>query len=364
MRCRGYTLVELVASMGAMTVLLGGITSAVFLATRALPDGQSAFEDRLAAAEVAGMLAADLRYASSFAERGPTAVEFTVPDRTGDGSPEVIRYSWSGATGDPLIYQCNGGRERQLAQNVRKFDLRYIVRSVTETFTRDNEVNSGQVLLAHFDGWDGISINWFERSVSPSRWCSEYFTVDLPDNVIRLEIQDVYLRMAIANIWGKVSVAIHRPAGPNNPEPSTASIGTPASRLAISLPGSYWWVRFSFSDVVIEDPPRSYCIVIRGTSYPAGYVLYYHSPNAPADQTVGLWTSDAGDTWSPEAHLRDDYDIPFWIYGSYTVTATENVEVTRYFISGVNMTISIGGDDTTQTQTGIRLLNAPEVSAP
>ena len=41
---RGFTLVELVASMAVMIILMVGMGSAMTLATRAIPDGKSATE--------------------------------------------------------------------------------------------------------------------------------------------------------------------------------------------------------------------------------------------------------------------------------------------------------------------------------
>jgi hypothetical protein len=47
-------------------------------------------------------MAAELQYATAINQRSATLIEFTVPDRSGDGVPETIRYEWSGVPAIPL----------------------------------------------------------------------------------------------------------------------------------------------------------------------------------------------------------------------------------------------------------------------
>ncbi len=95
-RRRALTLLELVVSMVAMTTLMGGLASALVLASRAIPDDASSSAVALDAYYVADQMAGELFCARSLSERTATAVTFTVADRDNDAVAETIRYAWSG----------------------------------------------------------------------------------------------------------------------------------------------------------------------------------------------------------------------------------------------------------------------------
>ena len=58
------------------------------------------------------------------------AVAFIVPDRNGDSRPETLRYSWSGAAGDPLMYQFNSEPAVAVAEDVQQFQLSAVTRLI------------------------------------------------------------------------------------------------------------------------------------------------------------------------------------------------------------------------------------------
>jgi prepilin-type N-terminal cleavage/methylation domain-containing protein len=128
-RQRAVTLVELTVSMAIMGVITLGLTSALMMATYTIDDGTSSRVAQREPREVAGQIRADLTYALGFTERTPRAVTFTAPDRTGDSSPETIRYAWSGIAGDSLTREYNAGGAVSIADDVHDFDLSYLLRT-------------------------------------------------------------------------------------------------------------------------------------------------------------------------------------------------------------------------------------------
>ena len=98
----GYTLVELMVALSASVVLMGGMASAVAVSTRSLSLADTGSGARAISTDVQRDFLADLQRATGFTERTANAVTFTVPDRTGDGRPEKLRYAWSGTAGAPL----------------------------------------------------------------------------------------------------------------------------------------------------------------------------------------------------------------------------------------------------------------------
>ena len=89
----GHTLMELVVAMTAAAVLMGGMGGTIYLASRALHDGDSKAVQQVENRRVMERILDDAKLALLFSERTNTAIEFTVPDRDGDGQPETIRYA-------------------------------------------------------------------------------------------------------------------------------------------------------------------------------------------------------------------------------------------------------------------------------
>ena len=121
----GFTLVELMVALVGASLLMIGLSSAIFIALKATdtlntPSGAS-IEGNAALAD----LLSDIEFATSFSEKTATATTFTVPDRNGDASPETIRYAWSGTAGDPLTRQYDGGTVANLIEDVHDFGFDY-----------------------------------------------------------------------------------------------------------------------------------------------------------------------------------------------------------------------------------------------
>ena len=122
----GYTLFELMASLASASIILGGLSSSIYIASRGLDQDGTA--QRADADQVLDKLVADVEHAQSFSERTANAVTFTVPDRDGNGLPDTIRYAWSGTPGDPLTYEHNGSAAETIAEDVYNFNLAAMTR--------------------------------------------------------------------------------------------------------------------------------------------------------------------------------------------------------------------------------------------
>lgn len=126
----GYTLLELVMATATSTLLLAGMASSVYVASRALDIADGASATSRGTVRALDQITRDVQYATRFTERTSTAMTFTVPDRNGDGLPETIRYAWGGVSGDPLTYELNGVSGGALATNVTHVDFSYLTRRI------------------------------------------------------------------------------------------------------------------------------------------------------------------------------------------------------------------------------------------
>jgi type II secretory pathway component PulJ len=120
-----YTLIEMMISMPLMALLMLGMSSAIYISMRSIPDNTTSSSARIQAAAALDQLAADFAYATSIVSRSPTSVVLTTVDRTGDNVADSVSYQWSGVVGTPLLRQFNGSASEKVIQSVQQFSLSY-----------------------------------------------------------------------------------------------------------------------------------------------------------------------------------------------------------------------------------------------
>lgn len=192
---RGYTLLEMIISTGAATVLLGGLMSTIVVANRAWsPDLKPAIKTE--ASGLTRQLSIDLKSALYFTERTSTAATFAVPDRDSDGQPELLRYAWSGTAGDALTVSLNGGTAQVVVPDVQTFNMDFLLRTVTApviptsgenqtvvflsegTGGTDGEVDrnslpaENQARVEAIESW-GFTVSVFSRGASDEDWATQ-----------------------------------------------------------------------------------------------------------------------------------------------------------------------------------------------
>jgi hypothetical protein len=125
-------LLEVAVSLVASAVLLVGLNSAVLVALKASDVSLTPASAALAANACLTEMEADLSYALSITDKKQKTITVVVPDRDdANADPELIRYSWSGTRGDPLLRQYNQGTLATVAENVAAFNISYFTNSGT-----------------------------------------------------------------------------------------------------------------------------------------------------------------------------------------------------------------------------------------
>ncbi len=144
--------------LSAAVVLMGGMASAVVVSSRSMSLADTGAGARAVSTDVQRDFLADLQRATGFTERTATAVTFTVPDRTGDGRPETLRYAWSGTAGAPLTLQMNGGSVQNVATNVQQWALSYRTQATTAPVVPDESPpTSGRLLFVSAGTYTTVS---------------------------------------------------------------------------------------------------------------------------------------------------------------------------------------------------------------
>ena len=89
---------ELVVSLALVSLIVGALGAAMIAASHALPDGKRTTDILGQATGVLQRLDDELRTSIYITERSASAVTFVIADRSGDGLPETLRYTWVAMT--------------------------------------------------------------------------------------------------------------------------------------------------------------------------------------------------------------------------------------------------------------------------
>ena len=92
-----FTLLEMVTALGVSTLLLVAMTSVISLSAKTLTIHDSQAAQTCESFELGAQIGGDLKQATRFTEKENDSVQFSVPDRDGDGVSELIRYELVGS---------------------------------------------------------------------------------------------------------------------------------------------------------------------------------------------------------------------------------------------------------------------------
>jgi len=310
---RGFSLLEAVLSTVILSVILAALVSVMLLASRALSAiaGTTVAE----AGEAADQLTTDLSLAQAFSQREPNSVTFTVPDRTGDGQGETIRYWWSGVAGQPLMRQVNGGQASAVAGNVHHFNLSYLSRTVRGTGGGGGGGDGGsqgdEVLLMEHDDAPGGSLSAY--SVEMLRWCAQYFKPTLPQGATSWQVTRVSFRARKdSNPHGTLVVQLREATPAGLPGIQIVAWGEVSEQ---SLPAQFQWITVNLSGADNLQPDKGYCLVLKygAGNAPVGEVEYESNGSPMTPNTHFVTTSSAGLVWSSPNSTQD---LRFRVYGT------------------------------------------------
>ncbi|MGE0607928.1 MAG: type II secretion system protein [Pirellulales bacterium] len=281
----GYTLVELVVSLGISAVLVGGLASSVLIATKSLESPSSSSAATVEAGEAADQLAAELGTALTFTERTSTALTFTVPDRDGDQQAETIRYAWSGA-GNPLTRQYNGSAATAapLTGRLQGFNLQYLTKTILPPVRVSVQQN-----LAYYNGSNA------DLNISQSRWPAQYFQPSLPSNATAWSIITVRLYLKKVGLGQTLTIRISAANGSGKPT------GTPlatASRSTSSISTtSFQWVDVSLSGLTGLSPSTGLVLQVTGSGSGTLAVTRCRLGSAPSS-SIYCESTNQGSSWT------------------------------------------------------------------
>lgn len=331
------------------SILLLGIGSAMLIAGRAMPDAHSPTVETVAGADAVEPIVAELQYAVSINQRSGRMIEFTVADRNGDTTPEVIRYEWSGTVGDPLTRRYNGGTAVQVLSNVRDFTLTYDLQTISTQVPQNNE--SAETLLSNYNS----STNYDDYSIRELELYSEYFYPVLPANAISWRVTRVRF-YAEQSGWssGESRVQLQLSTSANLP---SGVVLEEKPLLESSLWFWYLVQEVTYTQVYGLSPQQGLCLVFKWVSGEEACRLLGQDQNVTAPNVTLLKSTNRSISWTK----RQGESLLFSVYGTVTTAGTPLTQNT-YYLNGVGIRLRTGTDNQATVQTSVRIVNRPEVT--
>ena len=346
---RAFTLVELVLSMAVMSILLGGLASAMIIATRAIPNRESALGAAMDSAYATDQLAGELVVAKSFSVRSPTVVEFKVDDRNNDGVDEVIRYEWPGTPGDLLTRKYNSDAAVPVIENVNEFGLQYDI-SPVETETTPPPGESGETVFFNVTGTTGV----IDCAIDDKKWVGQYFKPTLPADATVWKVTRVKLQArihggnkGISNIQLQSANASNLPSG---------TLIDEEKLFENTLENGYLDQEINFANAGGLAPAAGICLVVKWIKDAHSCDIQVFTGTIPFSGTNAVTTTNAGTTWSTQA----TQSMVVTIYGTYTAPGAPQTTTVNY-LTGVRIRLRAGTETSSAAETKVRILNEPEV---
>ena len=292
----GMTLAEVLISMVVLSIVLAGALCCVTLAGNAMRASTASTRETSQSNRILNQISAELQVATGFSERTATAVTFTIPDRDGDAQAETIRYSWSGAAGDPLYRRYNSEAAVVVAANVRELSFDFLTEDV-EPLTTTSE----GVISEHEDSRGGHT---YDDKLSRSNWLAQYFTPVLPDGAVSYRITKVALYCKREkNDNQPFEISLVYPTGGRTP--STTVLETvPVNPQSM---GKNWaWREFTFTNQVQLSPAQAMCVVISQDHYSKTATFRYERDGREMTPNAHYITSwNCGMSWSSVGNSED-----------------------------------------------------------
>jgi prepilin-type N-terminal cleavage/methylation domain-containing protein len=257
----GFTLLELSVGLIASSILLLGLTGSLFLATQANRLDLGPFRNSSAGAFALDEVTRELSYATKVRAVTPgRSVEVEVPDRTGDGAADVVKYEWSGTAGAPLTRRFNGGPASNVAAALQAFDLQTTSRTVTEQMIGNITNTSGPALW-----YEKSSSTLLEGSVSISS--GDGFGLDfipkLPEGATNWTLIGVDVRcQAVGTASSVIKARVWTADG--NRKPATMLAEETVNEW--DLPSPYDWHTVIFSPAPTLSVSQRACITFQHSS--------------------------------------------------------------------------------------------------
>lgn len=355
---------ELAITLPTVALLTLGMSAAVLVSVRSIPQPGSLITANTEATRVLERLERDLRCAIEILTQEDREIRFRVPDRNGDAQPETIRYWWSGVSGTSVFREVNAHAAEVLLGQTANFELEYQTEDVSRQQVQSEVVISPEVLLSSDESWGSVVSTESAMNINRNSWAAPVFTLasHIPLDCSRLRFTRAVVTCRRSSV-GTISVGLYRVADGLIPR-LLVPVGSPVSFNTNQLPPNNWQscsIPLS-NDAWVDDGCRRFALLISSTAAKTPLQLRYKfSTLAPTnDRSTLRWTSNQGSSWGPHSHLWHQEDLHFAIYGHYECTIVSQVPQTTECVRSIRVILNSATNQAVRIDVSIGLLNQPE----
>lgn len=343
----GHSLIEMVLAVGVLALVLVGAQSAVMIAARATPAKDDANAQAASSAACLSAIADDLAVATSVSSTLPHALEFLVPDRTGDAVEDSIRYEWSGKPGEPLYRSLNGGAAEKVAASVNALEFTYDTQQSTPETTY---AESDEVVVSTFDTATSTIARQVGRYSGDTYVRAQWFTPTLPADAVSWSITRVRFACRQGNTIDSVAQVQIRTARSGEP---TGRVVSATTILETGM--SATWRTQDISDIQCAGlrTDEAACLVLQQTSGNDYFEILVQ--RSKAADSYHLSSINGGSSWA-----KPTESMVFTAWGR-VVRPTTPAAIT--VLNKVGYTIQVGGENSPAAAGAWGVLNRPTLSA-
>lgn len=335
---------ELVVALALSALVLAGLQSVLLMAFKAVPDKTQTVTP-IEQARAMDRLRADLLCATVIRSAASRALEFSVPDRDGDGAEDTITYSWSGNAGATLLRSFNGGPPEALTGAVAQMKFAYD--TYTESWVQP-ATKSPETILASWTSTSNLDVQVIEEGAA----IAQCVPVSLPAGASGYTPTAVELSMSTdGKDDGVTSVGLKSVTGRRPGSAWLATGGMVEERTLSSNPA---WVRVDLPACPELSAGESVCVVATGVANVRTCGVEFQKSGAPVSSGSMMSSSDGGGSWAAVSNAC----LRYRLYGTYS---TPSPAITRTRATAVRVALTLEGSSTQAVMTAA-LLNRPEVS--
>ncbi|MEM9417883.1 MAG: prepilin-type N-terminal cleavage/methylation domain-containing protein [Planctomycetota bacterium] len=343
-RSPGFSLIEMVISLAVVSVLLVGMSSAIVLASRALPTQTTPASATVDTARALHQLRDDLRACTELLNRTATSVTLNLPDRDGDGQPEVITYAWADTAGAPLTRTVNSGSAIPVLEPVQAFTLTYSTLDLARVFPGAT-TQSAEVLLSSYDTSE---VNDAQGSnLDNNQLLAAQITPILPSQATSYHVtRALVYAQAGGSATGQYFAQI-RPMDGNEP---SATVTESVTMRESNLTSSFDWSETVFAPAGPFASGEDFALVFEQES--GGDAGQFRYDNTATKNLIR--SNDGGQNWT---YSNNDRLVHF-VYGTYEETG-DDWTYTQAYLTAITVDLVHGDANGTTHHLTVPLANTP-----
>jgi hypothetical protein len=350
----GLTMLELLVSVPAATVLIAAMAMCVTIMMRANSQDETLFRSTYDLANAANQIASDIESAVSIVSSSATHIEFVVPDRDADGLPEQMRYEWGGATGTnakKVLWKYNQSQLAVLFDDVGAFSLQ--TNTVLASSAVPNHLIAESAILKSIDAYpSGV---FQEQVINAGSNIGEYLVPDVTGASTKWDLGAIRIMVKATDSSTDGVLRIRVMRGDTSTKlpiaPILAEVNIEKGRLGTN----YQWLDIPIAPVSWQSAGAPLCVTLSsggGAGDVASVQFIENGVGMPTNANM-VTSSNGGTSWTTSGSTKG---LRLYAVGFYDGYVGQ-----RKFLSSVDLQMTSSRSTLQIIHTSVRTPNGPEI---